>query len=199
MAIGDVVELTLHGTVLGQTNLNVFAYEQTAGVGSDGAGGLAAAFEDTIIPAMQAVVTENTGYQSISWVSLNGTFQEGNLALATTIGSRPAPSLPPYAAWAFRLLRTTSESRGGYKRVAGISETDQDNGVYAGTIITQLNALATAFALQLTTTGGNEWTPVIASFILNGVPRTTPVFNPISGAIYQRISTQNSRKFGHGT
>ena len=198
MAVGDVVELTLHGTVLGQVNLNVFAYQQTAGVGTDGAGGLATSFIATVVPAMQAIVTDNTGYQSVSWRSLHGTFAEGNTALGTTVGSRSAPALPPYACWAFRLLRTNSDSRGGYKRIAGIAESDQDNGVYTGSIITPLTAMATTLHLSLSTTGGNTWIPVVPSFILNGSPRAVPLFNPVAGAIFQRISTQNSRKFGHG-
>lgn len=198
MAINDVVEVILRGTCVGQATVNVFHYEQIAGTGTDGAVGLVNSFEDTVIDALQDIIPEDVGYQSVEYKSVKGTFYEGSLVLGTTVGTRTGDTLPPYAAWSFRFLRTLSDSRGGYKRIGGIAEPDQVDGVYTGGIITNLQAAAVAMGVQLSTVGGNTWRPVVVSLILNGIERTEPLINPVSGVQFQRITTQNSRKFGRG-
>lgn len=129
-------------------------------------------------------------------------FLEANSTLPA--GALAGVQLQSYAAASFRLLRTTKETRSGWKRyAAGTDLTIAGNDWTAG-FLTTMNVLALLLDDNLVAVAGNLL-PVIVRRTFTGDP---PVLNPISQWLYNVIfsadskpqaTTQNTRKKGRGS
>jgi hypothetical protein len=126
-------------------------------------------------------------------------------------GARTGDPLPPYSCWTFKYLRPQTSLRHGFKRFPGVAESDQNKGLVTGdAIITALNDLATTLQTGLpayTVSAGVPGTLITAALATPVVVQRfreftllDPILMPvITTVVYDRIGTQNSRKFGVGT
>lgn len=204
MAVGDKFVVTLtayYNDDLAQANpiINVFAYEGVNG--APNAASLDTGFSGSIIPALGVIQTTNLTYNLLEVINLDNP-SDFSLSALSDVGTRAGQYLNPFVGWEFQFIRAVRGIHHGRKTIAGIAETDINNGAADSGINAAL--LAAAAAMESTILqGGNEYTPKIWRRAGNYAPYsgTPPVgtpypdtFYPISGVVYNRVSTQNSRK-----
>lgn len=195
MSIGDVYHLLLKGSLLGRPTINSFHYKQTAGAGSSAAE-VSGDFLASILASLVSVVNVAVVWTEVDVYNLMQPADFDELVMSTPYpGTRSGDCLPPFATWSFKYPRTILGLRAGRKGIAGVSEPDQVNGVATPTILAALEGMAGLFGANLT--GGTEtYEPGVWSTVLAGSPRVPPIFMWTPGVAYERIGTQNSRKFG---
>jgi hypothetical protein len=116
-------------------------------------------------------------------------------------GAVSGDCLPPYAAWAFILRRTTKVTRNGSKRFWGVPESMQLNGVPTAGAGLLLPGIADALGASMPFTAIGS--PAIDLILEPRIVRKNALGEmTLSQAVYdgqfRQISTQNSRKFGRG-
>lgn len=209
MAINDLYRITLIQTYGpdGPECRNVFYYKQiTPGGVSEGADALLPAFQTGLYPDIDAIQNVIIETRQIRVENVIAGFDNAvaTFGVGTEVGQRTGACLPPQDCWSFRLLRLSTAVRHGRKNFAGVSEGDQDNGVAVGSVIPLLNACATSLDKIL---GGPV--PDTATFQprifraqrdaktipAKTIPALAQADFDVADAQYQRIGTQNSRKF----
>jgi hypothetical protein len=111
-------------------------------------------------------------------------------------------NLPPFAALGVRLLRTSRELRNGHKRIAGMQENGQIDGIWTSSFLTVVSTNAGAFTQNLIESI-RTYVPVIVrnrptlnDLSIDPNDATTWKYVTIGGvAIKNAVTTQNSRKF----
>jgi hypothetical protein len=201
--VDDIIQVTLRGTLYGQRVLNVFHYKVTDVTGAVDydliAGTCLSKLTSDITPIQVSAMTwERCDLDNLtdglSFGSATGTF---NGVLATE-------GFAPFAAWYFRLNRSTKLTRSGGKRIAGVPENEVSNGTAESSFIPTLAVAAGEMLLPI------NWNflsaPVGSGSMELGILGRNPDgtfdlsrFNGVSGIEYVSVSTQNSRKFGRGT
>jgi len=192
----DVLQVVLRSTYLGQAITNVFHYRVTS-VGSvvNSAQALNAGWTASVLPSLRAIT--NTGINYIDLYTVNlGNPTEMDTYILNVSGSLVAiasDQATSYMAFAFKYERTSAMFRNGWKRFAGVSDTQlQGNGMAVSLV--PFNALATALGLNLNGVGGPGWTfqPFVARRPI--VYGTNPAGYPTNVVSFQRPTTQNTRK-----
>lgn len=175
-------------------NMNAYCYLQTAGAGDWN--DLNLAWITTVLPAVLAIQSAAVQHMSLETTNLNDPADFGTAGYAgAQVGGRGGDGISAFVNWAFQYTRTTRAVRNGAKRIMGVAEPDQANGVAVGGIVALLNAAAVAFNTTLTDLSGNAWSPrILRRANLAHVPPVLQASFPISGVQYTRISTQNTRK-----
>jgi len=81
----------------------------------------------------------------------------------------------------------------GYTRVSGLTETDMSNQQLTAGGLTKMSNIGTGWTTIVLDGGDNPWTPVLYSY--------TSLSTQAIGAftVYPYFTSQNSRKFGHGS
>jgi len=115
-------------------------------------------------------------------------------------GSVVGDVLPPYASWGFLLRRQSGVTRNGYKRFPGVPESLQINGTPTVGASTLLNALAVRlgdpYSIALVDPSPEiQLFPVIVRKDAAGL---MTINQPVVGAVFRTLGTQNSRKIGRG-
>lgn len=197
--LGDLLRFTDRQTFLGQTVLNVYFYRVTSITGLDDTylDVLGGWFKDNVVSPVAALQSASVSHTELFLENLsNGvdilTYDDG----FPIAGEASGDALPPYASYGFQLLRESRTTRNGYKRFAGVTEANQDDGIYTGggTAITDVeDALAADVVIGLATVAE----PVIVKRPFD-VPVVTFEYASIGGALFRGIGTQNTRKFGRG-
>jgi len=199
MAIGDYYRLIDYQTIQGQQIVNLYDYQQTAiftPSGFNEADDLGTAWNNQMLPMIVALQSEQVSH--FLWVvGAFGSFTDfssgvpdGNVGLVT------GGCLPSFAAWGYKLSRTTRETRHGSKRIAGVAEAWQQNGVADSPAATAIANLAVALSTPLQVDDADVFTPVILH--LDPVTHLPTVSNKIAIGVYRGITTQKSRQPGHG-
>lgn len=128
-------------------------------------------------------------------------FTEGPSTLGS--GALAGTAIMSFVAASFDLLRTTKETRSGFKRYAAGSTLTIDGDEWTSTFVTTMNVLAALLDDTLVAVGGNL-DPVLVRRTFTGDP---PILNPITQWLYNvifsvdsddEITTQNTRKRGRG-
>jgi hypothetical protein len=172
--------------------LNVFGYRSNLAV-LDELNEFANAFEANIIPAVQGVISGNTGIYRLEVVDVT----DGVLYLDRTyatpyMGAGGGASEPAFTSWGFKYNRATLGKRSGGKRFGLVPDGAVVDGVavapYPAALTTLANALSDPLPILLVDT----WFPEILERKPVGVYPWTS--HPISAVTYQRVTTQNSRK-----
>lgn len=204
MAVNDLYQLTSVQTYLGQQVLNVFVYKCVGiGTSTDLPGSLRDVFRTFIRDFCNAIQSDQLEYVGQVIVNLDDDAEFGVFS-DSTLGADGGDGLPPYACYSFRLNRTTRAVRNGQKRIGGVPETRQANGVPTAAALTQLNLIAGSLGTILVEpiTGASFEPRILHRATIAGVggaTATTPRADyAISNAVFTGISTQNTRKFGHG-
>ena len=194
-AVGDLYTLKFNQSLFGMPVLNVFGFESTITPGT--AADLAAQWITDTMPFIQAIENENALQLGVEVINQNDPGDYALQAVTGQTGDRTGESLPAYATWTFKFARTTRAVRNGFKRFAGVSESDNDNGAAASAIISDLDACATALAAPVVGTA--------ATYVPRILRATYPIPNPthlpaiytgfaVGGVVYEHIGTQNTRK-----
>lgn len=191
MSLNDRFKVIDYQTYQGKEVTNVYWYQQISSTGS--AEKLVDAFIATMLPALLTI--QNLGVEHYQVEALNfdneADFHSEGLTTSNT-GSRTGDGLPSFVAWGFKLNRPTRAIRSGAKRVVGVSESDQNNGVVAAGFDDDVANVADVMASVIGDTELGEYQPQIVTIS----PLTGLIINDvgINSASYMRITSQNSRK-----
>jgi len=184
--------LTHTMTYQGKTINNVYHYTSSSNVVGQ-ADNLCAEFFTQMLNAICAV--QNTEVQHVQLYAIDTNTMTDYATYFLTnqgaVGSAPT-GLSPFMAWSFTINTTASIIRHGFKRIAGLDETQQEEGLPTSAASTLLDALETKFVTSLSN-GGFTFTPVIARYN-NANPPVMTAFANATSCSFKRISTQNSRK-----
>jgi len=215
--IGDVVQLVFSGDNLGQQFQNVHFYRVEDAPSPGYLEGLATEFESTLLPLYAAVQNDSTGYASLS---LRNIFSGDEYVLAPvtpTAGSSGGTGpLASFVAASIKLVRSNARVRHGRKAICGMSESDAEGQTWSSGTMTALQALADGLAAELNPGLADLFKPVIVKRIFHPadppdhpndwytLPETQVEMGTnwayvISGLPSGNVSTQNSRKIGHGS
>lgn len=199
---GDVFRITMCAELFEQQVCNVFYYIVAAWTGNVSLEDVLNEFIDTVIDPVRQAQSNSLVYQDLSIADTNQpeVFFEMPLTVAG-IGAA-SPSLPSYAAFGFKLVRTDRSTRNGAKRFAGVPEAAVTGNAIVSPTATVYTNIETALAANLvvTGTGGGAATlnPCIVRFSPLD-PYQISELNLVSEAqIQPNATTQNSRKPGRG-
>lgn len=199
MAIGDFYELTIFQLMRGQVMMNVFHYEQTAGV-AGAASSLLAGWQSAILPAMADVQSNEVTYDRILVQNLvTDTDNAEDITPTPVQGAQLASPAPLRLAMTFRSTRPDLSKRYSYKRIGGVASNFLTGYTWniAGAQVAALAAL-----LDANITGGaNTWKPVQLRLKdpVTGNPVLLKNYDITGNYIaIAEPSTQNSRTFGRG-
>lgn len=200
MAIGDYYRLIDYQTMQGQQIVNVYDFQQTAiytPVSFTEAQDLVDNFVLENMPFLIAAQSEQVVHTLVV-AGAYGSFTDfGSSTVVDGTGLVTGGALPSFNAWGYKLQRTTRETRHGSKRIAGVAEAWQQNGVIDTPAVTAVTNLGEQFGVPIPVDETAIFTPVILS--LDPVTHLPVVSNKIINGIYRGITTQKSRQPGHGS
>ena len=201
MTIGNRFELIDGQTFVGQECLNVYFYQQTAGVFGAAAQDLAAAWEINVLPTVRAIQTDDVNHDATACRNLDNPADFTVLPHVPGLaGTVTGEALPPYAAWTFQQTRQTMASRHGWKRIVAVPEAWQAQGIADTGVLATLAAYASWLHSDILGPGGNVYRPVIMRRLLDAQGHLIGYQEfPIATALYKHLGTQNTRKFGRGS
>lgn len=174
MALNDIYMLTHRQTwgVGGRPINNVYFFEHTAGAGV--AIDLAQAFQSQYLPvigALQSILIWSTFLEVINLGDL-GDFVSYPVEAN---GSYGGDVLPPYAAYGFTQRVNTRAVRKGSKRIAGVPESAQANGVVTfPDILDAMEDFRILLESELTDVS-DTWLPVVIKRVKTPVVGTVPL------------------------
>lgn len=203
MAITDVYELRVSGTVNSEAFNLVFHALRVSG--SFVAADVADACKDTALPDIIGMTSTSTIWETITAKNLGDPVDFAELSLGSTAGSQVGDTLGPFVAVVFHFPRLRSDMHHGYKRIPGVIETGQNNGVISGAYLTGWQAAAADVIRDwenLTAPGIPIANYIIVKRVLDAgvyrLPQTTGeliYYQPSSVVVRTNLSTQNSRKY----
>ncbi len=116
-----------------------------------------------------------------------------------TPGSVSGDCLPPYDSFSLFWQRSTRESHNGFKRIPGVPESVQTNGVLTGGALTAMQGLASILQGPIISSSpALSMVPQIWRRPRLSPPRAQAFFAVQSIEAEGQITTQNTRKFGRG-
>jgi len=212
----QIIEATLHGfNSLSGNVVNVFHFFPTFTVAPTlqeyGAGIFA-----LIVTPILSVTSEDVTYDRIDVAQLN---DEGIPVVGEPFvipagngnGSLDADDqIPPFNAWTFKYVNAITGRRHGYKRFAGVTESNQVEGQPTSGALGSLNSIAANLGddlLAYTIAGGlpdsplalGTAIPIILHRVLHGDVLNPVEYSEISAVIFDHIGSQNTRKAGRGS
>ena len=200
MALGDRYRLDDLQTYLSQGCLNIYFYKWISGSGG-GAADLIAAWEDAMLDPITDIQVASLTHVAIQSINVDDVTDYGlDVPVTNNVGNNSGQGMPPFVCWAFRYNRATRAVRNGQKRIPGVPESGVEDGVASSGSLDALAGVATAMAGTLVSDALCHYEPRIMRRVFDpGTGITTYTDFPISGVIYTRVSSQNTRKFGRGS
>jgi len=197
MSVGDIWQIIDKQAYLSQVCLNVYYVEETTSATSGPApADVVNSFRNSVVDNMLPVQSNLLEHIEYTAINLTDPTQFGVFAFAEP-GAVGGDGLPPFCAWAFKFQRTTRVVRNGQKRIAGIPESQTLNGIPTTEALALLNALASGMVgPYVSEEPDGSYTPRIRHAL--GTDPETFSYHPVADVSFTRVSTQNSRKFGHG-
>jgi len=216
MAVGDIYEIIDVQELQGQEIQNVYFYRQIAAfvpLSGSMAQAIADEFAATVVPQVCDVQSVDLLHVEVRVRNLfdatdAATAVSGNAGAQTDGGD----FLPSFAAWGFQETTDNASVRDGAKRIAGVPEFLQEDGVPVSSAVTALNTLADNLALPIT--GGliiddDILYPVVVKRVRSGAPGSYTYRLPensgeaVWGVVLELlvklfVTSQISRKFGVG-
>lgn len=126
MALDNGYEMKMFTEYLGQTCLNIFHFELTAGSGN--ATDLANAWVLQKLPSIKACSSVDVTFKRLETKSILIPTIFDVRALSGT-GNQTGSNLGPHDAWSFKYTSARTDAKDGGKRFTGVSETFQDGGL----------------------------------------------------------------------
>lgn len=191
----QIVKLVTKFNSLGVVHLNRYYYRQIS-AGTVGLDDVVNAWLAQVGAELQTVLSGNTAMVEIEAINLNDLADFYTTDVIGWTGAIAGDTMPPFTTWYYKYERASREFRPGRKSFGLLAEGSVVDGVAIGSILPDLNTLATALEDNLTTpVAGGTLSPVLAREAIGvGVLAWTGV----TGVSYQAVSTQNTRKFGRG-
>lgn len=191
--MAEIYQVRLGGvTTVGARTLNVFGYIEPVLV-LDGAHELATRFIAEIVPKCAQIVSGALSYDQVDVISMNNPSNFASVAINPPVaGGRTGEYMPLYVAAAFQWVRAIRKQRSGAKRFSPVAENDNFNGNVTAAYRALLDDSAAAFQAPIKIGLVDTWFPVI--LVRPPIPSGTWTTHSISGVIFRRLSTQNSRK-----
>lgn len=197
---GDIIRITDRQVCLGQQMLNVYFYQlQNDGTFLSGyLDTIALHFTEAVVTPVAVIQDDQLTHTELFLENLtNGvdilTYTDGYPIQGTITA---VDLMPPFVSLGFQLLREERNTRNGYKRIGGISESIVTSGIYSGdpTWVTDIeNGMKADLVEGLATLCH----PIILHHPFT-VPLTSPVFSNVGDCVFRGVGTQNTRKFGRG-
>ena len=221
MAIGDLFALQITVIRPGVEKIqNLYTYEQTSENTSAtfNSATLIGAWYQDVWPSIAAIVSVDTLLNSAYCWNLFNEFDFTEVAytdIAGNRGSRGGDYAPPFVAWSFRSTRVSREIRRGFKRFGLVAVTDIIDGAANPVIFGALNTVGTALGATIQDSGV-VGAPFFRPMVVGRYKYTSPAgkdlyrlpesfeeadeagFYHADTWQYQRLTSQNSRKFGRG-
>lgn len=188
------VRIRTIGDVLGQEALQVWYY--TTNTAPTGVADLLTTFKADVADHLLDIMSVQSHILSIDAQYVKGAAFFGTLLVGSG-GNVSGDCLPPFVSWDFTLVRGGALERNGYKRLQGVPESKQADGIATPSAFADLNSLA-GFMFADLDDGTNLYHPVIRRTRINRAAQVPPKYFSISSVLYSQIGTQNSRKAGHG-
>lgn len=189
MASGDLYEVHLKANCDGQNLLNVFHYLQTSG--ASGAETLANAFLAMVVGKIQdCVATTTTFFAILAKDKVDPT--DFHAISINRVGLFTGEQMPTHDAISFTYVSNRLDARSGGKRFGVPSESSQNGGDPAGSMVGKIATLEAALEANVTDFSSNAWRPVIYGKRTGG---TGYYSNPLSAVRFLGFTTQNNRKF----
>lgn len=193
---GPAYQLVLNGTIFDQAFVNVFWYVVLEGTGFE-ADDLGVAFKIGILPSICSVQNVAVEYQQMVINGVRDSHDVATIDIVESVGTITGDCLPPYAAWAYQISRSSTQMRNGYKRLPGVSESWQSNGeAVEGTPADTLQDVGATMHTHLELAGGTVAVMTVPRRQFHGVVVDPVQYWEGADCNYVRISTQNTRKFG---
>lgn len=204
VAAGTVLQVNLRGTFMQQKIQNVFHFRLVAAADDGYMSAFANGFWQHIKVQWRAVtpLSAKLIYTDVTVEALGGSnpFGQYTIPVAEQQGTRATATLfmPPFNAANITFNVSNRNVRPGSKRIAGLVEEDQADGVLNDSLIGLYNTLAVKLIDDVTVAD-----PAMSGiFVIYGREnnnRPTPVSEPVVGyKTSPNVSSQNSRKFGRG-
>ena len=142
----------LHQEIQQNPILNVFWYLEAGG--SDTAAGNLGSLFDGAIPSVLAP-SQHTGvsYTLLTTKPVFGTGLEDNRVPTQSGGTLAGSGMSDAYAYSLRLLRSTTETRSGWKRFAGIVEEQTAQRTFSASYLTLMDAVGAVLDDRLSTAG----------------------------------------------
>lgn len=212
-------QLTLQATASNQQVNNVFHYITTSLLPSnEEAANLNAEFITDVLPRIRALLHTSWTANMVYTIAPQqvDVFAAFPFTAGSTPGLRGGDALPLFVAWGLETSRQRRDIRNGYKRFSPISELDQTGGQPVGGILGLLNDLRNALNanLELEYGGGGSTASMVIvkrvrynpdperpnywSYRIPG-PGDPLVYYEANQWVFDRITTQNTRKIGVGS
>lgn len=175
----------------GQYALNVYHFQPIQGTGTSA--GVAEIFFVNIIPLMLEVQHNSVTHSRLEVFNYEDDTDfatlvpgSGNVGL---VGGTLATSM---LAWSFRLNRSSTNIKNGFKRIGGVSEFQLDGQAAGSGVLPDLAALADAFVQQYQDTDGVIYQMCTIKSLIP--PDGIPVYYFNHSATYLGVGSQVSRK-----
>lgn len=225
MNVADIYSITLQGAVASEQFRSVFFYRvqaidgpQTVTTTQLLANMAEAHWSIAMLPAYQPVAGTNVSFETYRIFNLFDVTElyegDANAELPMS-GAVVGEKLPPFAAFGFSQPSSIRGVRRGQKRLPGVAETQQADGVFTGGVFAQMQSVAEDLGLPIAVpvAAGLEATlfPVIVKRVKETDPETGKVTYRLPETVleatwypaeswvpYENVTTQNSRKIGRG-
>jgi len=210
MALSDIFEVKVFGLMLSQPTLNVFHVVRAGGVID--AGNIYQGWYNTVLPAWYPLVSEDYWFQRVLVRNLGeptdfyDVTYEGDVVAG---GKTGLDNLPPHDAVTVRFNRADLSMRHGYKRFAGLVETDVINGVVETTVLNAWQDFADVMVGDWENATPETMCNLIVLQRIKDVAESSgktiyrlpetdeelAFYQPYSALAYHQVSTQVSRKY----
>lgn len=195
MALGDIYEVIARGTYFAQQILNVFHYSVTVDPGSTSSAlSIANALNSNILSPCTLVQSDQYAWTDVQAKNLMNVADFGDVS-APNVGAVSGDAMPSFVGWGFQLNRQLSISKNGRKTFSGVPESLVTNGDADPSAAVPLANIAVAIG-QAIIVSGVHYAPII--WRRPDALHPTGTSFPVSGAIFKRVTTQNTRKIGRG-
>lgn len=208
MALNDVYQLVDVQGYDGQQILNVYFYQQRAAIlAGNIPQQLADTFEATVLPDILSNQTSDITHTELRVTNLFNPAENTTSLISEPGANGSGDTGAPFVAAGFRLRQDNGALRNGAKRIAGLPDSyDTDGIISSPTAIAGLLAVGAAMVLGLDAgIVSNAFLPVIVGRILDGGNYRLPenLGEAVIGTVLEALmnvnmTSQTSRKIGRG-
>lgn len=194
MAVNDIYQLTVRGTLFSQTILNVLYYRESVSAGSTGQAALATAADSTLGAAWRTALSQDFTYNDVTAQKIFPlpVMYPTTVGTGTGIGSVASGAQPSEVAVVIT-KRTAFAGRKyrGRAFIAGATISQVTGDILTGPGVTAMGGIATAIASALTS-GGYTFTPIVYH-------KPTHSYDDVAGGtVHATLRAQRRRQPGRG-
>jgi hypothetical protein len=189
-----IYQIKLESTFLGEVAYNIFNYTSADQWLPEE---LVVTFLANVLTPFLGISHDGLEYTSITASDARGgPLPDYYATLQNWTGTRAGPEAPSFQAWGYFMQRGSRNVGSGGKRFGGVAENDTEGQDPVGSFLNNLTANA-PFLASVLVNDGEKFPPIIYRAIDIPTGGTEQAAQVVAGQ-YRRLTTQNSRKKGHG-